>query len=517
MKIGFTTIYSFRPHVEQMFFLSKLLTDAGHESAFMVCNSAVDACYAQLLKGTTRLTECPKCILGNFRTYPVRDIWSIDGKVKAELTDSELKELAASSSYTLLRIETPEEARSEELTAIQRRLHGPIGIVLENTRQWIRRQGLDAVICFNGRIDLTRAVIRACEDVGIPYITCERSLYGHGLHLLPNANCLSLRELDRLATLYRDAPLTLAQARHAAKLAAARFLNKDVLEYRLYNPNPRAAAWPREGVQEKVLIVPSSRNEFMGHPDYTCDWQDNTQALETLMASLGIHPDQCVLRCHPNWAEPIGVNTGARIEMHYRQWGARSGVLCIASRDKASTNDLINQANLVVVNGSSCGYEAGICGKKVVCLGPSAYQQAGFAIHIRRDEEWLRLQALEQHDPETTVRRSLRYIYLRAHRLPQYVDYVRAQSTTKFHYYKGADPNRLIRMLETGVVDPDDPVVADTTAGEDEVLESVLKQDWAELYQLEEKPLSLPELKIGRRRAFRWIDPLRGMFPKGDL
>ncbi len=77
--------------------------------------------------------------------------------------------------------------------------------------------------------------------------------------------------------------------------------------------------------------------------------------------------------------------------------------------------------------------------------------------------------------------------------------------------------HRLIRMLKTGVVAPDDPVVADTTAGEDEVLESVLKQDWAELYQLEEKPLSLPELKIGRRRGFRWIDPLRGMFPKGDL
>lgn len=517
MRIGFATIYSFRPHVEHAFFLSTLLGDAGHEISFLTCHAAVRDCYTRLLKGTSKVRECPKCILGSFRGYPVRDIWSIDGKATADLSETALQEISASSAYTLLRVETPAEARSHEVKDIQRRLKQPIEAVYESTRRWIQRQGLDAVICFNGRIDLPRTVIQACGDMGLPYITFERSFYGHGLHLIPNADALSLRELDQLATQYRDVPLTLDQARLAGKLGAARFLQKDVHEFRLYNPDARSTAWPSENAGEKVLIVPSSRNEFMGHTDYICDWEDNTQALDSLMGRLGIDHRQCVLRSHPNWAERIGLNDGARIERHYRDWAGKHGVYFIGPQDRASTYDLIKQADLVVVNGSSCGYEAGLCGKKVVCLSHSAYQEAGIAVHVTREEEWPLVESLDSHEAEMIARRSLRYIYLCARRLPQYVDYVRAQSTTKFDYYEGADPGRLIRILQSGQVEPDDPVVADTTDAEDEVLEDVLRQDWSKLYAWPEKSVAYPKKDVGRRRAMRWIDPVRELFPKGDL
>ena len=517
MNIGFVSIYAYRPHVENLFYLSEVISKGGHQASFFVCDASVPKCYSQLLKGHAKWRECPVCMLGGFRSYPARTIYGIEHKFKANLSIQLLENIAKSSAYTINRIETPEDCTSEDVLQTQEQLYDSVQVIYGNVINWINNYGIDGILCFNGRMALTRAVTFACEQLKVPYVTVERTLFGPGLTLIPNANCLSLKEFDEFNKKFSQFPLKSLQAQLAAKFAALRFLKQNVLEWRLYNSDAIHVEWPLlENKSPKVIILPSSRHEFAGHKNFFCEWESITDAIDEILACLDISHSNCILRCHPNWAENIGVNTGYRSERYYTSWASRNGVYCIRSLEKADTYHLMHQADIIIVNGSSCGFEGGILGKKVICIGAARYQEAGFTYQIRRKSELSRLKLLDQHDEKATVRKTLRFIYTCAYRIAQYTRYVSPRSTTRYHYHQGASSDPIVKMLSTGVLPANDPEVADDSFEEDIMVEAILSQQWAKLASLEISEEELPYQQVNRRLGLRWIDNLRDKFPRGD-
>lgn len=516
MKVGFANIFSFRPHVEHLYYLSTLLKSSGHEVFFLTCDAGVSNCYPRALKGTGKLKECTKCMLGGVRTYPVGSVTSISASTASALDTEILDRLALSSSCTLNRTESEQEWGEPEVIAVRKSLYDPIASVHQSATRWIEKNHLDAVICFNGRMDLTRAVTYACEQAGIPFVTHERTWFGDGLQLIPNANCLSLKALGEMVKEFDDKPLTAAQAKLAGKLAGERFLQRNSLEWRLYNQNPEPAPWPLDAAGPRVLVLPSSKNEFAGHEEWQSGWEDNTQALDDLFEAFSISPEQVVVRCHPNWAENIGRVVGDRSLALYRNWTQKRGIYCISSEQKASTYDLIQQADIVVMNGGSSAVEAGVCGKQVICMGPSTYQDAGFVRVFRNRDELSRPAALVPLKADMVIRKTLRFLYLRSHRFAQYVDYVRAIETTRYAYFEGADPERLISMLKTGSMTADDPSYSADNVEEDKIVEALKRKEWGRLADYEVPRPVLTPLKIERRVGLRWVDGVRAKMPRGD-
>lgn len=515
MKIGFSNLFSFRPHVEHLYFLSTLVRQAGHETFFLTCDASVSNCYPRALKGTSKLNECPKCILGGIRSYPVGPVTSVSTGVGGPDTAT-LDSMALSSSCTLNRTESDLEWYDPEVIAARQSLYGPMASVHQSALRWIERNRLDAVICFNGRMDLTRALTHACEQAGIPYITHERTWFGDGLNLIPNENCMSIAAFTKLALEFESKPLTLTQARLAGKLVSERFLQRNLLEWRIYNKSPEPAPWPLVSPGVRVLVLPSSRNEFAGHDEWKSGWENNTDALDDLFEAFSIKPEQVVVRCHPNWSENIGKVSGQRSLNLYHDWTRNRGIFCISSEQKANTYDLIQQADIVVVNGGSSAIEAGVCGKQVICLGPVNYENAGF-VRVFRDRDALyREGASEPLDPDLIIRKTLRFLYLSARRFPQYADHVRAIETTRYAYFEGADPERIFSMLKTGRVEADDATYASDTGDEDQVVEALKRKEWAHLADYVLPRRELNPLKIQRRAGLRWIDNFRDKFPRGD-
>lgn len=515
MKIGFSNLFSFRPHVEHLYYLSTLVKQAGHETFFFTCDAGVSNCYPRALKGTSKVNECPRCIVGGIRSYPVGPVTSVSAGA-AGLDTATLDSLALSSSCTLNRTEADFEWNEPEVIALRRSLHDPIASVHQSALRWIEHNRLDAVICFNGRMDLTRALTYACEQAGIPYITHERTWFGDGLHLIPNANCLSIAAINKLVLEFENKPLTLTQTKLAGKLVSERFLQRNLLEWRVYNKNPEPAPWPLTSSGLRVLVLPSSRNEFAGHNEWVSGWRNNTDALDDLFEAFSIKPEQVVVRCHPNWNENIGKVSGRRSLDLYREWTKKRRIHCISSEQKASTYDLLQQADIVVMNGGSSAIEAGVCGKQVICLGPVNYENAGF-VRVFRDRDALyREGASESIDPDLIIRKTLRFLYLSARRFPQYVDYVRAIETTRYAYFEGADPERLFSMLKTGDVEGDDATYASNTGNENQVIEALKRKEWVHLADYVPPQTELKQIKIGRRIGLRWIDNFRDRFPRGD-
>jgi len=519
MRIGLVSVYSFRPHVEHLFFVSVLLKQSGHEVYFLTCDGSLDNCYARALKGSSKITECPSCIAGGIRSYPTTKITSIGRKSTEELNVEEKEMISFSSACTLLRTETLEDTKTDVYIKTNQNFHSSVDRAFSSAKQWIKTNNLDGVICFNGRMDATRAIIYACDRSNIPFMTLERPWFSDGLQFNPGGNCLSLKDVVRFNKKYRDIPLTRDQSEYAAQLIASRFTRTNLKEWRAYNLDAKPARWPKQVCSgPRVLILPSSRNEFQGHPERETAWSSYMAGFDAVISKLNIPLENIVLRCHPNWGEKIGMADGQRSERLYATWAAQKGIFCIGSRDNASTFDLINSCDILILNGSSAALEAGACGKKIICLGHASYEAAGVAIHINNQDELDKLALLSAHDAVGTIRHTLRYVYTMTKRFAQYVDHVEALTPTRYRYYAGADPNRIITALVSGKLEADDDRVACDDQEENLIIKKILERRWTELAIKQPFIDEKIELKgIGRRRGLRWLDGLREKLPRGDL
>ncbi len=518
MRIGFVSIYSFRPHVEHVYYLSLLAQQAGHEARFLTCDAQLSQCYTRALKGRSAWVECPKCIAGGLRSYT----GGVSRLPMGSVLPAQAQAWADSSACTALRIESAADRQTADFFALREQLAAGVARAYAAAHRWIEREALDAVVCFNGRMDATRGVCEAAAAQGISYLTVERTWFGDGLQFSINGNALDLSQLDRLNAQYRDVPLSAAQARRVARQLAARFLGRNDKEWRAYNRDAVSASWPRVSGQKqgpRVLLLPGSRNEVEGHPHWTHGWSELSEGFDAVLDALGASPGDCVLRCHPNWGEYIGRHTGARSETYYTEWARRRGVSLIGSREAASTLDLIREADVILVNGGSAAFEACCMGKPVVSITPSTYRAAGMVNTVMSPEQLVDLRSSLVPQAQR-VRRALRYGYTHIYRFSQYVDFVHALSTTRYRYAHGADPLRIERMLVTGQIEPDDALRAEDEQAEDEVVAQIQARDWDGLMNwAEADATSRPAptyLTVQRRAGLRWMDALRERFALGD-
>lgn len=522
LRIGFATIYSWRPHVEHAYFLARLAEKAGHKAFFLTCDGDLPTCYTRELRDRPAWQECLQCRAGGIRSYTRSNVTSIGESASRDSAPAQ-PEWTHSSASTLGRFESDADYGSPEFRAIADRLHPAVQLSYQAARAWICDQRLDAVCVFNGRMDATRAIYEAARSLGVRVVSLERTWFGDGLQLYPEETCLGLGSVHRLIGRWRELPLSRRQAVQAASYVARRFLRQNAKEWRAYNVGATSAAWPVPGGLHKILLVPSSRNEVWGHPDWETGWTDPLVAYDALIDHLGLEPRDLVLRCHPNWGEKIGRKGGEYSERHYTEWAGRRGIHAISSTDATSTLGLIEQCDAIIVANGSAALEAGALGKQVIGIAPSIYQEAGFrdAVVLPQQLADLRLHAeLEGTERarrrESISRLTLRFAYAMVNRVPQYTRFVRAEATTRFRYDMSADPQRFIDMLSGGELRADDEEYADDTDAEDEVLRRIELRDWQGLIDALEPDTVASREQMRRRLMFRHLDDIRRWMPVGD-
>jgi hypothetical protein len=160
----------------------------------------------------------------------------------------------------------------------------------------------------------------------------------------------------------------------------------------------------------------------------------------------------------------------------------------------------------------------------VIGTSPSIYQQANFqsnAYDLPRLSDVRLLctaPAAEREKEARRIRRlTLRFCFNMAYRVAQFVPYVHAVTTTEYAYYEGGDPQRLIRLLSTGELEPDDAKYAADEREEDAVLDLIERGEWSTLYSAKPDAPSRQSIDNGRRGLYRAVDRVRDLFPRGDL
>jgi hypothetical protein len=522
VRIGFASIYSWRPHVEHIYFLADLARRAGHEVFFLTCDADLPDCYTRELRDRPAWLECATCRAGGIRSYTQRDVSSI-GQLAATAADVPADiEWARSSASTLGRFESDADFASAEFTAIAARLQPAVQMSYRAASHWIARNRLDAVCVFNGRMDATRAIFEAARAAGIRVVSAERTWFGDGLQLLPDENCLGLQAIDRMVADWKDRPLTRRQALAAAWPVARRFLRTNSREWRAHNTNARIVQWPIATSRRRILLIPSSSNEVRGHADWEAGWQSPLDAYDALLAHLCLAPEDVLLRGHPIWSEKVGKKGGEYCERYYADWARRRSIRYIPSSDNTSTLGLIEQSEAVVVVHGTAALEAGFLGKQVIAIAPSAYQAAGMRDPAMTPAQlatlrlWVDMEeaehALRQRE---AARQTLRFLYTMLHRIPQYSQFVRAEATTRFRYDFNADPRRFIDLLTTGTLQPDDAEHAASPDEEQAVLDAIQARTWEQLAEMPAHERRQYQ-RLRRRVLYRLVDWVAERKPVGD-
>ncbi|WP_141566881.1 hypothetical protein [Stutzerimonas stutzeri] len=513
MKIGYAMLYPYRGSIQNMIFLSELFKRQGHQNFFLKCNASVPYCYNRMIKGTSKLVECTKCFAGGVDTFNVENVTSIDNRLRLKLSEELKFDIVSSSSYSLHRIETDEDCSSKAVLDTQDKLKPLAEIVYANALKWIEDNELKLVFIFNGRLDMPRAVLKACESKGIPFITFEAAYPGVALEV--NDDCRSLKSLHKIIGEFIGKPLKLSQAVFSAEIAN-QMLSKSNLVWRLYNTDPLPASWPSNG-RQKILIVPSSNHELKGADAWTPAWKHPLEGVEAVLSKLNIDFSNCVIRSHPNWSENIGVSLdGSKSERVYVDWATRNGAVIIPSSSKINTIDLIRQADIVIVQYGTAGIEAGLLGKKVIGLSPSWYSTSGFSSQVHSPHDFGALSFLETHDADDVIRRSLRFIYCFHKRCAQYVNFIRPLNTYENEYNLDADVSSILNAVRDNFFTADDPEYAEELGDENLVIDKFRSQDLDWFGENKDHGFSTAFKKIERRVYFRWIDKVRPIFKAGD-
>ncbi|MCM2250966.1 MAG: glycosyltransferase family 4 protein [Ramlibacter sp.] len=523
LRIGFASLYAWRPHVEHMMFLARLVQQAGHAAVYLACDADLPACYTRELRDVRPdWMECLMCRAGGVRSYVGSGVSSIGALAPEGGADERAYLWAGSSAATLGRFAFAADYTSGEFDRQRKRLAPAIALTYGAAREWIRREQLDAVVLFNGRMDSTRAIFEAAHDAGIRVVTFERSWFGGGIQLLPDETCLGLKSIHGMVREWSSVPLSVAQARLAASYVASRLSGTNLKEWRAYNRDAQATGWPVAGGRRRILLLPGSLNEFWGEADWQSEWPEPTQAYDALTDHLGLGPQDLLLRCHPNWGERIGKNDGRHPERYYSDWARARGVRVISSREKVSTMALIAQCDAVVLASGTAALEAAAMGKQVIATAPSFYQEAGFRTDAGSPQRVAQVRLQVDVPPQELVaaqrqlrRMGLRFCYTMTHRLPQYVQHVRALSSSAYRYPPGADPQRLLEIIRTGRLQADDASRGSDESEEDEVLQRMQDGDWANLTTAApDDGRDLP--RVSRRWLLRPVDYIRDKMPLGD-
>jgi hypothetical protein len=416
---------------------------------------------------------------------------------------------------TALQVEHVSQTEELDFQLLQNELQEAAATAFLNAKRWIRDNELECVFVFNGRFDLTRAVVEACIAESVRFVSVERSWFGDGLQLLPNENCLGLRNFHDMSRHWANLPLTYEQAAKASQLVTRRLNRTSVGEWKQYNVDTYAT-YDRQAI--KYLFLPSSQHEWIGHQDRSFEWRHPVDGIEYLFERLGLPMSELVVRAHPGWAMNIKHYGPNRASDFYRAWAAKVGAQYLEPDCNIDTHGLMRISDIILVNGSSASMEAAWLGKPLFSLVPAAFTSSGISKNLfaRADVEGLSdadIQMLRGAssifiDVQEQCRLALRYMYCANFRLMQFVDALTSPNPFTFNVTEPGDLSGLASLVNAGRLQESDREFGLDDAGESEVVEAILSGNTQILQPRLSVRLSGEGVPFARRVAYRFLDKL---------
>lgn len=416
MRVAIVNTFSYRPHLEHMIWLGKSYESMGYEVDYFGCSGGKDVvCNTKLYRSKVpSQINCLICKQLGLEAFGVK-VNFLDAS--QDLGPHKDLMVGLSTLYTNERSETPceiveieQDSRLELLLRAGKSIGNSFAKVLATTCY-------DLVLGFNGRMDLMRAIRLAAQDNNVPFVSVERPWFGNGLLCVVNSGPLDFSIVKEPWSRLKVNALSQGCAKEAIQPLVRRKLKINNAEFRVYGEGHSADSIPSQWSKQrrKILFLPSSRMEALSEIDQeNVDWNHPLDALERLIIDGIFNKDEVLVRFHPVWSQEfMGKAPQKRAINYYTQRCVSLGVNIVKSDSNISTDALMIKANVVVLNGSSAFWEAGVMGKPIISLAKAWYDPFGLSLDLHTENDLLKVaEFIKGYDEKLFARYFLRALYL---------------------------------------------------------------------------------------------------------
>lgn len=266
---------------------------------------------------------------------------------------------------------------ADHASTVKRILQGALAVhayVLET----LRRDPPDLVYVYNGRLAYERAVLRACQQLGVPYLVYEMGSTPDSFFLQP----FTTHDRVKVQASMRATWQAVRDRPEAAEAAAAWFVERREGRPRDWPAFTTAQTRSRlpEGLEGKRIVAyfSSSDDEFVAVGDeYRWQgWANQYEAVRGLIQAVDALPDaHLVVRIHPH----LSRKHPSERERWMRLAGSSPSLTVIAPESDVDSYALIDSSDVVVTGGSTVGAEAVFWDRPSILLGPSEYDELHLA------------------------------------------------------------------------------------------------------------------------------------------
>jgi hypothetical protein len=266
---------------------------------------------------------------------------------------------------------------------------------------------IDKFYVFNGRMSITRAIVRACQSRGVTFVVHEIGNDSQTYSLFENNLFHAIDYTTRLIGETWEAAPALERERIAREWLENRASGAMVNGYTFVDKQQRGllpANW--DASKRNVVIFNSADFEYamVGEEYINHIYPNQVQGIKRLLADVLPYENIHVyLRVHPNLAS-LPHELAPVMEL------SSPNLTTIAPQDSVSSYALMAAADRIVVFTSTVGIEAPFWGKPVILAGRANYQNLGATYNPNTHEEVVELLVRDALPPKDSTG-SLMYAY----------------------------------------------------------------------------------------------------------
>lgn len=481
MKIAIVNTFSYRPHNEHLTFIESLIDKDEHEVFFIGCSGGASACNTLITKKrlSSKLITCLVCKGFGLESFKKTNTF-IDVK-----SDKEVKivdeDLPISTLFTASRTETPSEVKNIKSNLYYYDLSQSSNKAYHSFAKIIKENKIDLVFGFNGRMDFMRAVKNACIDNGIMFFGVERPWFGKGLLITPDEGPLGTKSLSAIWTKYIDRSLTDEQLGLSLGNIARRRLKLVKSEFMSFNDNHKKISWKtlNDNSDLKILFLPSSRMEHLSEFEYgENDWLHPLDGIKYLIENKKIRREDLIIRFHPIWGKKIFGKDAENITQYYVDFCEKYDIKYIRENEDVLTSNLIDECDVLILNGGSAFFEGSIIGKPIISLSNSFYSISNYEkkIYSTKDVTSFDLDRfLKSFNKENAVRKALRFSYCFQYRYHQFTEEVYHETALNVVFKESSFAKEKLRlMIENKKISPYDENYSKCSKAENDFIDKIL-------------------------------------------
>lgn len=298
---------------------------------------------------------------------------TMDDLMALSIDNYDLGSSVLSSVICSLKDSTPDIEQHKDL--LQRYFIAAF-IVYRSIQNFLRQNAVHRFYIFNGRMSITRAILRACESEGVEFYTHECGNDAHTYSLFHNTMPHGIQMMtDLMIDHWNKAHLNTEREKIGATWYQNRAKGVKVNGYSFveqqqagllpsnYNLQKRQIAIFNTGSFEYVTVGDDYKNHL---------YSSQMQGLERIIESLQPynHEYHITIRIHPNlMGLPKEINPVLALQSDF--------VTVIPPESPVSTYTLLQHSEKIIVFNSTVGIEAVYFGKPSILAGKTAYQDLG--------------------------------------------------------------------------------------------------------------------------------------------